>query len=378
MSNILFVTWDGGGNVPPALAIAGELRTRGESVRFLGHARQREAIEAAGFRFEQYRAPGSWIASADHNGGEETAGFLQVLTGRSLGQDVLGSVSASPTDLVVVDCLLFGVLDVLDQTTVKRAILVHSLFTAVEQTMFDGPPGGYARSQGLEPRTLFSNVDAVIVASLEELDRPSIDDSIVLEHTGPTVPEGVSPAHAHVPPRVLVSLSTTFIPGQQDALQRILNSLAPLPIEVVVTTGPAIDPAHLEAPANAIVHSFVPHAEIMPNASLVLHHGGHATTMVALAHDLPMVIMPMQPAFDQPIMARTLTEAGVAAALTSTSSEGEIRAAVESMLVDGPHRAAAARLGAEVRAAHGAANAAARLVELVDEGGVTRSLPMAG
>ena len=29
MADILFVTWDGGGNVPPALGIAGELVSRG-------------------------------------------------------------------------------------------------------------------------------------------------------------------------------------------------------------------------------------------------------------------------------------------------------------------------------------------------------------
>ena len=34
MSEILFVTWDGGGNVPPALGIATELAARGHTVRF--------------------------------------------------------------------------------------------------------------------------------------------------------------------------------------------------------------------------------------------------------------------------------------------------------------------------------------------------------
>ncbi len=55
MANILFVTWDGGGNLPPALGIAAELRDRGEQVRFLGHQQQREAIESAGLRFEPYQ-----------------------------------------------------------------------------------------------------------------------------------------------------------------------------------------------------------------------------------------------------------------------------------------------------------------------------------
>ena len=46
MAEILFVTWDGGGNVPPALGIAAELRPRGHArPRSLGHAAQRAALE---------------------------------------------------------------------------------------------------------------------------------------------------------------------------------------------------------------------------------------------------------------------------------------------------------------------------------------------
>ena len=58
MNNVLFVTWDGGGNVPPALGIAAELKRRGNAVRFLGHPSQRQAIEAAGFTVEEFQAPG--------------------------------------------------------------------------------------------------------------------------------------------------------------------------------------------------------------------------------------------------------------------------------------------------------------------------------
>ena len=49
MAEIVVVTWDGGGNVPPALAIAAELAARGHGIRVLGHRSQRDAIEAAGF-----------------------------------------------------------------------------------------------------------------------------------------------------------------------------------------------------------------------------------------------------------------------------------------------------------------------------------------
>ena len=48
MSQIAFVTWNGGGNLGPALPIARELRRRDHRAAFLGQETQRPAIEAAG------------------------------------------------------------------------------------------------------------------------------------------------------------------------------------------------------------------------------------------------------------------------------------------------------------------------------------------
>src|SRR5207244_713605 len=54
----LFVTFDGGGNLTPELALARRLRDRGHEVRFLGHRSQRAAVEHAGIAFSHYeRAP---------------------------------------------------------------------------------------------------------------------------------------------------------------------------------------------------------------------------------------------------------------------------------------------------------------------------------
>ncbi len=46
MTRFAFVTWDGGGNLPPAIGIAQELAARGHSVRFLGYETQRAAFKA--------------------------------------------------------------------------------------------------------------------------------------------------------------------------------------------------------------------------------------------------------------------------------------------------------------------------------------------
>ncbi len=49
MAEILFVTWDECGDLPPALGLGPELRARGHAVRFLGHSPRRRSIVGAGF-----------------------------------------------------------------------------------------------------------------------------------------------------------------------------------------------------------------------------------------------------------------------------------------------------------------------------------------
>jgi hypothetical protein len=60
MARILAVTWDGGGNVPPMLGVAAELRDRGHNVRVLGHPRQRNDVERAGLAFTPYAHALPW------------------------------------------------------------------------------------------------------------------------------------------------------------------------------------------------------------------------------------------------------------------------------------------------------------------------------
>jgi UDP:flavonoid glycosyltransferase YjiC (YdhE family) len=164
---------------------------------------------------------------------------------------------------------------------------------------------------------------------------------------------------------VLVSLSTYRFPGMVGCLQRILDATASLDARVVVTTGPVVDPQDLRPAANHEVHRYVPHDELMPQMSLVVGHGGHATTMRALAHDLPLVVMPMHPLLDQRLVGRSVEGAGAGRLVAKKAPPARLRPVIEELLDDGPHRAAAARLGARIREARGAATAADRVLDLV-------------
>src|SRR5258708_38654668 len=106
MASILFVTWEGGGNLPPALGIATELRHRGNGARFLGHPQQRTAIEGAGFPFEPYTHARPWSATAPMAGLKAAAAFFAMFTDRGPGQDLLSAVARKPADVIVIDCMV--------------------------------------------------------------------------------------------------------------------------------------------------------------------------------------------------------------------------------------------------------------------------------
>jgi UDP:flavonoid glycosyltransferase YjiC (YdhE family) len=363
MAHVLFVTWDGGGNLPPALGIAAELQRRGDSVRFIGHAQQGMTIEAAGFGFEPYMSAGPWSCTEPIVGPSGSA-YGAVFSDRGIGDDLLTSVRRDPVDLVVIDGLLVGALDSAHRAGLRRAILVHSFYSVMHDALNSGPLGNALRLQGYEPARLYSAADRVLAATLEAID-PAVERKLSggISYTGPILPS-VSPPplkSGSAEPTILVSLSTTYIDGQAAALQSILDAVAGLPLHAVVTTGPSVNPADLRAPGNAELHRHLPHAAVMRNATLVVGHGGHATTMLALAHGLPLVIMPMSPAFDQPTIGRVVQEQGAGRMLEKSATASEIEHAIADLLRPGSHRDAAGRLGVMIRERNGAAAAADHL-----------------
>jgi len=356
MAEILFVTWDGGGNVPPALSIAAELTARGHSVRFVGHPGQREALAAAGVDVAPSAHARAFSALESHS----PLALIATFGDRGLGHDVLEALADRPADVVVVDCLLFGVMAELRRAGRPYIVLEHLYDAYLTGPWMKGPMGLGMRLKRLRPVRALAAAQLRLVTSVPSLDPAGARTD--LAYVGPVCP--VAPAveaRTEVGPTVLVSLSTYRLPRMAECLQTIVDACADLDAQVVVTTGPVVDPAELRAPANVDVHRYVPHVELMPRASLMIGHGGHGTTMQALAHDLPMVLMPMHPMLDQPMVARSVESAGAGRVVRKKATADELRPLIASLLADGPHRAAARRLGAEIRALPGAAGAADRI-----------------
>lgn len=360
MAELLFVTWDGGGNVPPAVGIARELVARGHVVRFLGHETQRDLLEGAGFAFTAYptAAPFSAVES------NPPTRMMALFSDRRMGADTLAELERRPAEVVVVDCLLAGVMRACATAGVRYVSLEHMFDGFLRTGWARGPMGLASRAKGLRPVRSWAAADLALAATLPSLDRghAAARKPANLRWTGPVL--DLPPAHdlASHDPAVLVSLSTYNYTDMATSLQNILDATAGMDARVVVTTGPVIDPADLRAAANHEVHRWVPHDELMGSMSLVVGHGGHATTMRALAHGLPVAVMPMHPFLDQPVVGRALEQAGAGRTIAKDADPAAIRPVVDALVADGPHRGVAAGLAAEIRELDGT-RAAADLVE---------------
>jgi len=120
-----------------------------------------------------------------------------------------------------------------------------------------------------------------------------------------------------------------------------VRQVAALPVRVLLTLGRELDVG--DVPENVHVEEWVPQADVLGRAAAVVHHGGSGTTLGALAHGVPAVVVPLFA--DQPFNAIRITATG--AGLHATVDE--IGTRLERVLADPAYRKGAERLAAELR-----------------------------
>src|SRR6202035_5865010 len=128
------------------------------------------------------------------------------------------------------------------------------------------PAVNRARAEhGLAPlRHILDQLNHVVLTS-ESFDFHGDAHRQHVRYVGPvlTDPEWVSEWRSPWPeddtrPLVVVSLSSTYM-AQERVLARAIDGLGRLDARVIVTTGPAIDPASLPSPENTAVVRSAPH-----------------------------------------------------------------------------------------------------------------------
>jgi MGT family glycosyltransferase len=140
----------------------------------------------------------------------------------------------------------------------------------------------------------------------------------------------------------------TVLNTDTSIFRAVLEGLADAPVNLIVTVGSANDPAALgDPPANAHVERYIPQSLLFPLCSVVISHAGSGTTLAALAHGLPQLLIPQ--GADQFVNADRCLEAGVGSRLLPDQvSPDAVRSSLNALLGDDGYRRAAARLQAEI------------------------------
>ncbi|HKS47952.1 MAG TPA: glycosyltransferase [Amycolatopsis sp.] len=149
-------------------------------------------------------------------------------------------------------------------------------------------------------------------------------------------------------PLVYLTLGTVF--GAIPVLRQAIDGLGALDVDVLVAAGPTIDvDALTEVPDRVRVEKWVPQAELLPQADLVVHHGGSGTTLGALANGLPQLVLPQ--GADQFSNAEVVTAAGAGDQLLGGDQSAEaVTAKVNHLLTGEEYRAAAKAVATEIAA----------------------------
>jgi UDP:flavonoid glycosyltransferase YjiC (YdhE family) len=363
----LIVTLDAGGNQPPAVGIGQELIKRGHMVRVLGNANQRSLFEAAGLTFRTYeRTPEPVMEKV-------TPERVRLrMTQLETAYDVRAEVERESVDALVIDCLLLSGLIGAEASGVKTVVLAHTLYAMIAP--FAGKLAStlapVREALALPPlpndQSPYTAAEAIFVTTLPEMEPPGLNVLPQTRWVGPVLRKAV-PSSFNLPelnqdgsPWILVGFSTGIINGAYDTMNTVLRALAPLDVRILVSSV-GMNGAEFEAPANAIVLPYVPHAEVMDKMSLVISHAGHGTVMAALSRGVPQLCLPM--VNDEPLVAERLASLGASLSLSPQAEVEEIRNCVLKIFGDPSYKTKAQQISSIMK--DGTASSADQLEQLV-------------
>lgn len=337
MTRVLLVVRDGGGTAPVEIRVARRLAGRGHRVRVAGPPTIAHLASELDFHSIEDTEPAPLaVHLIDHLEG---------------------------VDIVVADCMLHGALIAATVGGVPSAALMPTVYLAdrlvgssvaaqphwvgIRATINDA-----RRRLGLpEVNSVIDHIlaaDRVLVLTSRAFELPDVRPPSNVGYVGPRLEDTASDTwHPPEPdkPLVLVSLSTSD-QGQADLLRRLLAALGQLPVSALVTLGPAVEPTQFDPPDNAMLEPFVPHAAVLPHATMVITHAGHGTVMAALRAGVPLVCIPM--GRDQHDVAARVRHHGVGLDLAVDADVPALAGGIKRILAEPEYAEAARRMAAAI------------------------------
>jgi MGT family glycosyltransferase len=412
----LFAITDGGGTVPTDTSVIRALVERGHDVRVLADAVLAPDIEPTGAEHIHWeRAPQrpdlgpksmlirDWDAKTPFEAFARARDGVMVAPAALFAADVRAELARRPADAVVANLFLFGAQIGAEAERVPFAFLAANLMSlpgwgppplgpglkpargplgrvrdralgSVMSRLFDkglAHLNEVRRENGLEPIDSvldnYARADRVLMLTCGAFDYEGFSPPANVRVVGPRLDDPAWAGDWAPPPGddplVLVGMSSTYM-DHADVLQRVAIALGRLPVRGVLTTGPTIAPAELDAPPNVTVLRHAPHREVLRHASAVVTHAGHGTVIKALAAGVPVVALPL--GRDQLDNAARVEHHGAGLRLRPKAKPERIARAVSRVIEDPSFTAGAERLAAAIAAETAEDRAVAELEQLAD------------
>ncbi len=340
---ILFVTIDGGGNIPAVLGLARRLAKEGHSIHVLSEPCMEEAVKSFGFGFTAFNR---YFTRTDRKEDLINDWNASVLNNPTLDKIVFGPADAvvkethdalisTRSEMLIADCLLLPALIAAEALHIPRIIAFHFpeylpganrppgvmgllpgkgplgkfrdrivsfIFSGVfnkHLSSINSIRAKYTLPKLNDMTELIHQTDLRLIQTLSIFDFPLEPAPVNVRYTGPVLDDPdwteiwTNPwTEDDLRPLVVISLSSTF-QNQAQSIQNAIHALRGLEVRGLVTLGLAMKDIQLDVPENVVVVSSAPHSQVFPLADLVITHAGHGTIMRALANGLPLICLPM-------------------------------------------------------------------------------------
>ncbi|CAD5989639.1 glycosyltransferase [Agreia sp. COWG] len=366
---IVFSFPRGRGHLAPLLPIARRAAAVGHQTALIG---AREAVlEQTGFTRlvpRDIRLPSS-TAGTGAMRPFDAERVLQKVEEVFLGQaaygaliDVYGLLTEWSADVLVCGEFDFGAMTAAEEAGIPCVVV--TAFATASNTWRDSirvPIQQLRFAAGLAPDPHLTMLDgALTVVPATATMRPDSDFGGPVMRLRPTPAEIAAPHPAAAwfragdeALRVYITLGTEFNTSSGDLFTRILEGVAGLPARILVTTGPWVDPRTIEpraglGPSAVRVEHYVPQAEVMECADLIVNHGGSGSIVGALHAGVPVIVFPL--GADQVPNARYVEAVGAGVMMSAASATPDEIGEIASQIASTPgYRSAARAAGEELR-----------------------------
>ncbi len=177
-----------------------------------------------------------------------------------------------------------------------------------------------------------------------------------------TIPEFAE--HADKP--LLYISSGSMNEGDVDLIERQTEVIGKLPYRALINVGNNLD-AYPSVPGNIHLAPWFPQPSVIPQADIVIHHGGNNTFTESLYFGKPALIMPFS--WEGHDNAQRIEDKGYGAQLPRYDwSDEEFAATLDRLMTDEAMHARLATTSAHMQKQHGHAKAADILIGILAKG----------